>query len=108
MRGRFGYASGSWLFYLTAGGAIGDHKYDGVIRAFGVANPSGDVIKVGWTVGTGTEWMFAGGWSTKLEYLHADLGSETFTANVFSNKVSVTGHLTEDILRLGLNYKFGW
>ena len=108
VRGRFGYGWGGWLLYLTGGAAIGDHKYDGVIRVFGIANPSGDVVKVGWAAGTGTEWMFAGGWSTKVEYLHVDLGSETFTANVFSNKVSVTGHLTENILRLGLNYKLGW
>jgi outer membrane immunogenic protein len=79
-----------------------------VIRAFGVAHPSGDLIKAGWTVGIGTEWMFAPSWTAKLEYLFADLGSETFTANVFASKVSVTGHLTEDMIRLGLNYKLGW
>lgn len=79
-----------------------------MINAFGIANPSGDVIKVGWTLGLGTEWMFAPAWTVKVEYLFADLGSETFTANVFNNKVSVTGRLTEDMVRLGLNYKLGW
>jgi outer membrane immunogenic protein len=108
VRGRAGYAWGNWLMYLTAGAAVGDHKYDGVIRAFGIVHPSGDVIKAGWTVGIGTEWMFVPGWTAKLEYLFADLGSETFTANVFASQVSVTGHLTEDMIRLGLNYKLGW
>jgi len=108
IRGRAGYVWGNWLLYMTAGAAIGDHKYDGVINAFGIANPSGDVIKVGWTLGLGTEWMFAPAWTVKVEYLFADLGSETFTANVFNNKVSVTGRLTEDMVRLGLNYKLGW
>jgi outer membrane immunogenic protein len=107
VRGRGGYAWGNWLLYMTAGAAVGDHKYDGVIQAFGIAHPSGDVIKAGWTVGIGSEWMFAPGWSAKFEYLFADLGSETFTANVFANKVSVTGHLTEDMVRFGLNYKLG-
>jgi outer membrane immunogenic protein len=59
VRGRAGYVWGNWLLYMTAGVAIGDHKYNGVINAFGIANPSGDVIKVGWTLGLGTEWMFA-------------------------------------------------
>jgi outer membrane immunogenic protein len=108
LRGRAGYTWGNWLLYMTGGAAIGDHKYDGVITAFGVAHPSGDVIKVGWSLGLGTEWMFAPAWTVKVEYLFADLGSETFTADVFSNKVSVTGHLTEDMVRLGLNYKLGW
>jgi opacity protein-like surface antigen len=70
-------------------------------------NPSGNVIKVGWSAGLGSEWMFAPGWSTKIEYLHADLGTETFSSGGFF-AFSVTGHLTEDVVRLGLNYKFGW
>jgi outer membrane immunogenic protein len=107
LRGRMGYAWGNWLFYLTAGAALGDHKYDGVIHAFGLAHPSGDVVKAGWSAGIGTEWMFAPGWMAKLEYLFADLGSETFSVNTYP-KVSVTGHLTEDMIRLGLNYKLGW
>jgi opacity protein-like surface antigen len=51
--------------------------------------------------------MFAYGWTAKLEYLFADLRSETFAVNTFP-KVSVTGHLTEDMIRLGLNYRLGW
>jgi outer membrane immunogenic protein len=108
VRARGGYAWGNWLWYLTAGGAFGDHKYSGVLHTFGVVSLSGSVIKAGYSLGLGTEWMFAPGWSMKVEYLFADLGSETFTANVFANRVSVTGHLTEDMVRLGLNYKLGW
>jgi outer membrane immunogenic protein len=107
VRGRVGYAWDRWLFYMSGGVAVGDHKYDGIIQVFGIANPSGDVIKIGWSAGIGTEWMFAPGWTTKIEYLRADLGSETFNVNTFP-RVSVTGHLTEDVVRLGLNYKLGW
>jgi outer membrane immunogenic protein len=105
-RARVGYGWGGWLFYVTGGLAAGDHKFDGV-TLYGLSNPSGNVIKVGWSAGLGSEWMFAPGWSTKIEYLHADLGSETFSGGGFFS-FSVTGHLTEDILRLGVNYKFGW
>ncbi len=104
LRGRFGYASGNWLFYVTAGGAFGDHKYNGVIQAFGIANPSGSVIKGGGTVGVGAEWMFAPNWTAKLEYLVADLGTETFS----DNQVSVSARLVEDMIRVGVNYKFSW
>ncbi|MBV9969052.1 MAG: porin family protein, partial [Xanthobacteraceae bacterium] len=104
LRGRFGYAWGHWLFYLTAGGALGDHKYNGVIQTFGIANPSGSVIKGGWTVGLGSEWMIAPNWTAKVEYLVADLGTETFTAS----QVSVSGRLVEDMVRVGVNYKFSW
>jgi outer membrane immunogenic protein len=104
LRGRFGYTFGNSLFYFTAGGALGDHKYNGVIQTFGIAKPSGSVIKAGWTVGLGYEWMFAPNWTAKFEYLVADLGTETFSAN----QVSVNARLIEDTVRLGVNYKFGW
>jgi outer membrane immunogenic protein len=78
-----------------------------VIQIWGVTHPSGAVTKIGWTAGLGMEWMFVGGWTTKLEYLHADLGSETFTDHAGINNAAVTGHLTEDVFRLGLNYMFG-
>jgi outer membrane immunogenic protein len=104
LRGRFGYASGNWLVYFTTGGAVGDHKYNGVIQTFGIANPSGSVVKGGWAVGLGSEWMFAPNWTAKVEYLAVGLGTETFTAN----QVSVNARLVEDMVRFGVNYKFGW
>jgi outer membrane immunogenic protein len=106
LRVRAGFTWDKWLFYVTGGGAAGDHNFDGVIQMWGVAHPSGAVTKIGWTAGLGMEWMFVGGWTTKLEYLHADLGSETFTDHAGINNAAVTGHLTEDVVRLGVNYMF--
>jgi outer membrane immunogenic protein len=34
--------------------------------------------RTGWTAGAGAEWMFLPGWTTKLEYLHYDLGKITY------------------------------
>jgi outer membrane immunogenic protein len=107
LRVRAGFAWDNWLFYTTGGGAAGDHNFNGVIRMWGVVNPSGSVTSVGWTAGLGMERMFAGGWTTTLEYLHADLGSETFTGQSGGSRASVTAHLTENVFRLGLNYMFG-
>jgi opacity protein-like surface antigen len=65
------------------------------------------------------EWAFLGNWSTKLEYLHYDLGDEATVANgrpglpagTCGNapafcQVGYNWHTTGDIVRVGLNYKF--
>ena len=67
-------------------------------------------LVTGWTAGGGVEYAFAGNWSAKLEYLHVDFGSQHFSripvgAGSFDAR-DVT--LTNDIVRAGVNYKFGW
>jgi outer membrane immunogenic protein len=58
----------------------------------------------------GVEYAFAGSWSAKLEYLHVDFGSQLFSRTLIANRFffarSVT--LTDDIVRAGVNYNFGW
>jgi outer membrane immunogenic protein len=73
--------------------------------------------RVGWTVGAGGEWMFTSNWSAKLEYLHYDLGSANYgtpVSNVaqtlgpiFTLGQSSSTNFRGDIVRVGLNYKFG-
>jgi outer membrane immunogenic protein len=79
--------------------------------------------RVGWTVGAGGEWMFTSNWSAKLEYLHYDLGSANYgtPVNNFTTGGGVFGagillstlgqssstNFRGDIVRVGLNYKFG-
>jgi outer membrane immunogenic protein len=36
-------------------------------------------LVTGWTAGGGVAWMFTQNWSAKLEYLHYDLGTTSFT-----------------------------
>ena len=73
--------------------------------------------RVGWTAGVGTEYAFGGGWSLKAEYLYVDLGRATATStnlvtfagtglspsNVYTHSVD----LKSNIVRVGVNYKFG-
>jgi outer membrane immunogenic protein len=67
--------------------------------------------RVGWTVGVGVEGMITTNWSAKLEYLYMDLGR--FSAGTFTLApgsligVSVSSKFTDNILRAGINYKFG-
>jgi outer membrane immunogenic protein len=102
-RGRVGYAAGAngnWLFYATGGLAIGD------VRGWDALTPaSGSDWRAGWTVGAGVETAFAPNWTVKLEYLYVDLGK----AQVFNIVPGVPESVgfTANILRAGINYKFG-
>jgi outer membrane immunogenic protein len=66
-------------------------------------------VKAGWTAGAGIEGAFGGGWSAKLEYLYIDLGKteETFATPAQGTVVTETRRLTDNIVRVGVNYKWG-
>ena len=76
--------------------------------------------RTGWTVGAGVETMLFGGWSAKLEYLYVDLGSISNTLPIAINpafgpafttggaaSATSTSRVRDNIVRLGLNYRFG-
>lgn len=56
--------------------------------------------------------MFAPHWTAKIEYLHYDLGSLSYTVNevlvppVGTPNVTVKTKVTGDIARIRVNYKF--
>ena len=97
VRGRVGYAFDRWLPYLTGGGAFGRVN---IGNAFGTV----DETKTGWTAGVGVEYAFLGNWTTKLEYLHVDLGTATCDLSICTT--TVNANYTADIVRAGINYKF--
>jgi outer membrane immunogenic protein len=101
-RGRVGYAFDRWLPYVTGGGAWGRVKATASAPVAGAAASSSS-DQLGWTAGAGIEYAFLSNWSAKIEYLYVDLGSfdTGFTAPIADN-VS----LKENIVRVGLNYKF--
>jgi hypothetical protein len=80
LRGRFGYAFDRFLVYGTAGGALAGTELV-------VSNPANGTLaerqsRSGWIAGVGSEWA-AWSWSWvdvtfKVEYLHADFGSEAY------------------------------
>ena len=73
-----------------------------------VGNDFGSVTnsKAGWTVGTGLEYAFAGGWSSKLEYLYVDLGSSTCRNAVCTLPLDETASFKASVVRAGVNYRF--
>jgi outer membrane immunogenic protein len=74
-------------------------------------------LNVGWTVGAGAEAALGNNWSFKVEYLYMDLGnvggsSATVVVPGAGALGSTTSYLfntkfTDNIVRVGLNYKFG-
>ena len=99
VRGRLGYAAGSWLPYVTGG--VGWVSYQIDVSAPG-GSVSDSTTKAAWTLGGGVEWMFVPQWSTKLEYLYMATGDTSVT--LFGT--AFTGHAQDNIVRAGVNYHF--
>jgi outer membrane immunogenic protein len=133
-RARGGVLLHDTLWYVTGGLAWGTIKESYAFS--GSANPTvfppalqpGPFLdsvgnfsasKFGWTVGAGVETKLGGGWSAKAEYLYVDLGNVTDTISIPINpafgpgflnggvaSATSTSHVTDNIIRVGLNYKF--
>ena len=124
-RARVGWASGYSLAYVTGGVAWGGVESNYTFAGFGsplFATAPGaasfSTTKTGWVIGSGVEtslaWMGANHWSAKLEYLYVDLGtvSNSFSVPLTATPTSAytassSTHIRDNIVRLGLNYRFG-
>lgn len=102
VRLRVGYAFDRILVYGTGGAAIVD-----ILAGLNPPNTFDKSITVGWTAGGGIEVAFAENWSAKLEYLYVDFGSISCTSANCGSAVPITVPLTENIVRAGVNFKFG-
>jgi outer membrane immunogenic protein len=111
VRGRLGVlANPNWLLYATGGLAYGeaDTNTTLTVGALGVSN-NFDTTRLGWTAGGGVEAFLSRNWSAKVEYLYVDLGSfsNAFTGLGTFTPVTLSTHVTDNIVRAGLNYHFG-
>jgi outer membrane immunogenic protein len=105
-------ATPSFLLYGTGGVAFGQINDDYTITVAGVPGATVASIKdlrAGWTAGAGIEGALGGGWSAKLEYLYLDLGKlqQTVTTTGVGTVVAFNSRLTDNIVRVGLNYRWG-
>jgi outer membrane immunogenic protein len=117
-RGRLGITPIAPLFlYATGGLAYGKHQFalgDTATTVTPAINGFNQVsnTNAGWALGGGAEWKFAPNWSLKAEYLVVDLGSLSSTVGYLypGNSSSLTAIVRdrEQIVRVGLNYRFGW
>jgi outer membrane immunogenic protein len=84
------------------------------------ANGSISQTRAGWTAGGGFEWLLGRDVSAKVEYLYYDLGSVSYASLLVSGNNTPTSNPTSvvtatsttrfsgSIVRVGLNYKFGY
>jgi outer membrane immunogenic protein len=112
-RARFGLAFDSVLAYVTGGGAWTSASDELNATVGGVTANIFTLSsnKAGWTVGGGVEVAFAGNWSAKFEYLYIDTDNITASAAVPAivggGTVTETARLRDNIVRVGVNYRFG-
>jgi len=114
LRVRAGYAWDRVLVYGTVGGA-GANVEVGLNGLPTQTNP-----EIGWTAGGGLEWAFADNWTAKVEYLFVGLTGKApcnhgyscgYDAPATAALPAVNGNnavtLNENLIRVGVNFKFG-
>jgi len=111
-RSRLGIlATPNILLYGTAGIAYGQVKDSATITITGVGSATDTFkdVKAGWTAGAGVEGALGGGWSAKVEYLYIDLGKteRTFATPALGTVLTESRRTTDNIARVGINYKWG-
>jgi len=101
IRGRAGWAWDRILFYGTAGGAIVN-----VQTTLPPSTVFDSTTKFGWTAGAGIEAAITPNWTAKVEYLFVDASNATCAVNC-GTASGATVKFTENVVRAGINFKFG-
>ena len=126
VRGRLGWLpSQRYLLYVTGGLAYGDFESNYLLSVDALAPVafSRSSTRTGWTIGGGIEGMLWDRWTAKIEYLYLDLGSinglvlggtliapnvpSAGLTTVTAANINTGTKFTDNILRIGLNYRFG-
>jgi opacity protein-like surface antigen len=125
VRGRVGATvTPDVMAYVTGGLAVGEIKSAGTVSGFspGVDDSGNPIVtpvdvnfydhkvKAGAAVGAGIEAHLGGNLTGKIEYLYLDFGTVAFTAtnplNGTPMAVAFNSRVTDNILRVGINYRF--
>ena len=105
--GRLGFlATNAILLYGKGGYAFYDGKANTTTAIPGFAVGNSSTFNNGWTAGGGIEYKMTANWSSKIEYLYYDFGSQTATLTGGAGVFPYTNHLKVSTLKFGLNYAF--
>ena len=105
LRGRVGYAMGSWTPFVSGGIAWASTRFSRTDLTTGNedANPSN--IRLGYVAGAGVDYRLDQRWSARAEYLYTNLGLSGFA--FASAPARYDSQYDLHRFRIGLNYKFG-
>jgi outer membrane immunogenic protein len=108
VRGRLGFTPvEQWLVYVTGGYAVASVQASVVDAALQI-DVTETKTRSGWTAGFGTEWAFWNNWTGKIEYLYVAFRDTSYFEAQPAGVTPRTGvPLNDNIIRLGLNYRFG-
>lgn len=96
---KLGYDAGAFLPYIDAGVAFANST-----RSNTGGPASSTNTQTGWTVGAGLEYMLADNLSAFISYNYADYGTAKYNTGGGPNQPSI--HLTDSIVKVGLNWHF--
>ena len=114
LRGRLGIMFNQWLLYGTFG--LHRRRHHGLRASTActfppctvAVNAQNESFRNGWTVGGGFETVISGQWTVKVEYLYFDFGSVNVSGVSNGNTYSWTLDTDGSLVRVGLNYQFGY
>ncbi len=112
--GRVGIAANQALFYVKGGGAVASDRFTaGVFGPPQLETQASSDTRWGWMVGAGVEAALTQSITVKAEYNYLDFG--TFRQTLQPNGVlpgtlpfEYDIHQRMDLVKVGLNYRFGW
>jgi outer membrane immunogenic protein len=110
---RLGYTWERALFYAKGGWAFGQIKEGEHLDPTQARDwPSTSTTRWanGWTLGGGMEFALTERWSAKAEYMHYDLGKQTYTvepADAPYGQLQVDAATSGDSVLVGVNYHLG-
>ena len=109
--GRVGYAFNRSLAYAKGGAAWTRARYglNANTSALNLGTANTGVTSWGWTAGAGIENALTDTWAVFLEYDHIGMAdtSVPFPAVAVINSQSISVRQQVDLIKLGLNYRFG-
>jgi outer membrane immunogenic protein len=112
LRGRIGFTYDRFLVYGTGGLAIAgatdrtELTYNDGAGGGLSASARDSKTHLGWALGAGIEAALTEKLTAKLEYLHVDLGSQTYRSDLRLILIQADARFTADLVRAGLNYRF--
>lgn len=107
VRGRAGVAADNWLFYVTGGYGYGKFTSSATFSGQVAGTLDTSNTHGAWVIGGGIENAIDANWSWKLEYLYLNTGNITSNSTVLGTPITTTSKVSDNIVRVGLNYRFG-